>query len=93
MKNAIDYAYAEWNNKAAAFVSYGTVGGIRAAEHLRTIAGELQLAHVRRQLALSLFTDFENLALFKPGARHDAAATKLFEELEPWSAAMKTLRD
>ncbi|WP_042382251.1 NADPH-dependent FMN reductase [Streptacidiphilus melanogenes] len=92
LKNAIDYAYAEWNDKAAAFVSYGTVGGIRAAEHLRSIASAVQLAHVHQQLAFSLFTDFENLSLFKPGAHHDAAATKLFEEIEAWSTAMKTLR-
>src|SRR6478672_5772183 len=30
LKNAIDFIYAEWNNKAAAFVSYGSVGGTRA---------------------------------------------------------------
>jgi NAD(P)H-dependent FMN reductase len=29
LKNAIDYLYAEWNNKAAAFVSYGSLGGAR----------------------------------------------------------------
>ena len=34
LKNAIDYLYAEWNNKAVGFVSYGAVGGARAAEHL-----------------------------------------------------------
>ncbi|MEY9871670.1 NAD(P)H-dependent FMN reductase [Streptacidiphilus sp. MAP12-33] len=92
LKNAIDFAYAEWNDKAAAFVSYGTVGGIRAAEHLRSIASAVQLAHVHQQLAFSLFTDFENLSLFKPGAHHDEAATRLFDELESWSRAMKTLR-
>jgi multimeric flavodoxin WrbA len=40
LKNAIDYLYAKWNNKAVGFVSYGAVGGARAAEHLRLIAGE-----------------------------------------------------
>ena len=35
LKNAIDYIYAEWNNKAAGFVSYGTVGGVRAVEQDR----------------------------------------------------------
>jgi NAD(P)H-dependent FMN reductase len=35
LKNAIDYLYAEWHNKAVGFVSYGSVGGARAAEHLR----------------------------------------------------------
>jgi NAD(P)H-dependent FMN reductase len=27
LKNAIDYLYAEWNNKAVGFVSHGAVGG------------------------------------------------------------------
>ena len=27
LKNALDYLYAEWNNKAAGFVSYGLAGG------------------------------------------------------------------
>ncbi|MEV2214875.1 NADPH-dependent FMN reductase [Streptomyces sp. NPDC050997] len=93
LKNAIDFAYAEWNNKAAAFVSYGTVGGIRAAEHLRTIASAVQLAHTHQQLTFSLFTDFENLSLFKPAEHHDASVTQLFDELEAWSTAMRTLRD
>ncbi|MFJ1744932.1 NADPH-dependent FMN reductase [Streptomyces sp. NPDC088116] len=93
LKNAIDFAYAEWNNKAAAFVSYGSLGGIRAVEHLRAIASEVQLAHIRQQLAFSLLTDFENFSLFKPAEHHDATATKLFDGVEAWSTAMKTLRD
>ena len=47
LKNAIDFLYSEWNNKAVGFVSYGSVGGARAVEHLRLIAGELQMADVR----------------------------------------------
>jgi NAD(P)H-dependent FMN reductase len=43
LKNAIDYLYAEWNNKAVGFVSYGTAGGARAVEHLRLVSGELQM--------------------------------------------------
>ncbi|MDH6108636.1 NAD(P)H-dependent FMN reductase [Kitasatospora sp. MAP12-15] len=92
LKNALDFAYAEWNNKAAAFVSYGVLGGVRAVEHLRSIASALQLAHVNQQLCFSLFSDFEDLAIFKPAEHHDAAVTKLFEQLEAWTAAMKTLR-
>jgi NAD(P)H-dependent FMN reductase len=30
LKNAIDYLYSEWNNKAAGFVGYGGAGGSRA---------------------------------------------------------------
>jgi NAD(P)H-dependent FMN reductase len=44
LKNAIDCLYEEWTNKAAAFVSYGIVGGARAIEHLRGVMSELQVA-------------------------------------------------
>jgi NAD(P)H-dependent FMN reductase len=57
-KTAIDYVYAERNNKATGVVSYGTTGGTRAAEHLRLIAGELQMAAVRTNVGVSLSTDF-----------------------------------
>jgi NAD(P)H-dependent FMN reductase len=93
LKNAIDYLYAEWNNKAAAFVSYGSLGGARAIEHLRAICSELQIAHVRQQLSFSLFTDFENFASFNPAALHDDAANTLFTQLETWSGALKAIRD
>jgi hypothetical protein len=43
-------------------------------EHLRLIAGELQMADVRNQVALLLFTDFENFSVFKP-ARFDRTTT------------------
>lgn len=92
LKNAIDYLYAEWNNKAAAFVSYGSLGGTRAIEHLRAISSELQIAHVRQQLSFSVFTDFENFKTFNPAAQHDAAASVLFDQLESWAGAMKTIR-
>jgi NAD(P)H-dependent FMN reductase len=93
LKNAIDYLYAEWINKAAAFVSYGSVGGARAVEHLRLICSELQIAHVRQQLSFSMFTDFENFSTFRPvAAIHDDAATVMFDQLEAWSAALKPLR-
>jgi NAD(P)H-dependent FMN reductase len=93
LKNAIDYLYAEWNNKAAAFVSYGGVGGARAIEHLRAICSELQIAHVGQQLSFSMFTDFENFSIFRPvAAIHDDAATVMFDQLEAWARALKPLR-
>ena len=74
LKNAIDFLYAEWNNKAMGVVSYGVVGGARAAEHLRLVAGELQMADVRTNVALSLFTEFENFTEFKPSAQQSQSA-------------------
>ncbi len=92
LKNAIDYLYAEWNNKAAAFVSYGTVGGARAIEHLRGIVSELQIADVRQQLSFSIFTDFEGFTTFAPGPQHTDSAQALFQQLESWAGALKPLR-
>lgn len=92
LKNAIDFLYSEWNNKAAGFVSFGSSGGTRAVEHLRLIMGELQVADVRSQVALSLFTDFESFATFKPQALHEKSLKSMLDQLVAWSGAMKTVR-
>jgi NAD(P)H-dependent FMN reductase len=92
LKNAIDFLYAEWNNKAVGFVSYGSVGGARAVEHLRLIAGELQLADVRSQVALSMHTDFENFSVFKPGPHQADALDTTLDQVVAWSEALAPLR-
>jgi NAD(P)H-dependent FMN reductase len=92
LKNAIDFLYREWNNKAAGFVSYGAVGGARAVEHLRLVMGELQVADVRAQVALSLFSDFENYTKFTPAEHHEAQVTAMLDQLVAWSEALKSVR-
>src|SRR4029450_10502310 len=69
LKNAIDYLFREWNNKAAGFVSYGSAGGARAVEQLRLVMAELMVADVRAQVMLSLATDFEKYTTFKPAEK------------------------
>jgi NAD(P)H-dependent FMN reductase len=92
LKNALDYLYAEWNNKAVGFVAYGGVGGARAVEHLRLVCGALQMADVAQQVALSLLTDFENLAIFKPAGHNAAALDRLLDQVVAWSTALAPLR-
>src|SRR4051812_29273185 len=92
LKNAIDYLYAEWNNKAMGVVSYGAVGGARAAEHLRLIAGELQMADVRTNVALSLFADFENFTELAPAPHQVEALQTLLSQVIAWSEALAPLR-
>lgn len=58
LKNAVDYLYAEWHHKPAGIVSYGLAGGVRAAEHLRTVLLEVKTVPVSAQVALSVFDDF-----------------------------------
>ena len=92
LKNAIDYLRTEWNNKAAGIVSYGSVGGARATEHLRGILGELLIADVRVHPALSLFTDFENGSVFKPAQVQADSVNQMLDQVIPWSRALSTLR-
>lgn len=92
LKNAIDFLFAEWNNKAVGFVGYGSAGGARAVEHLRLIAGELMMADVRAQVLLSLATDFRNYSEFTPGAHQAAALTTVLDQVVAWSTALQTLR-
>lgn len=92
LKNAIDYLYSEWNNKAVGFISYGAVGGARAVEHLRLVSIELQMAPVRAQVSLSLITEFENFSVFKPGDYQLPAADALFNQVIAWSSALAPLR-
>jgi NAD(P)H-dependent FMN reductase len=92
LKNAIDYLFAEWNNKAVGFVSYGAMGGARAVEHLRLVAGELQMADVRAQVGLSLFHDFENFSVLKPGEHQVEALNATLDQVLAWSRALAPLR-
>ncbi|CZQ97770.1 nadph-dependent fmn reductase [Trichococcus palustris] len=93
LKNAIDYLYPEWNNKAAGIVSYGSTGGVRAAEALRVILAELQIADVRTHPAMSLFTDFENMSVFTPADIHRDTAHAMLDQVIAWSTVLKPLRE
>ncbi len=93
LKNAIDFLYPEWTNKAAGFVSYGGAGGTRAVEQLRLVMGMLQIADVQAQVPLSLYTDFEHMTEFNPGERQTASLTPMFNQVITWSLAMRAVRD
>ncbi|GAB2538630.1 NADPH-dependent FMN reductase [Gracilibacillus alcaliphilus] len=92
LKNALDSARGEWNNKAAGIVSYGSTGGARAAEHLRGILGELHIADVRDHPTFSIFTDFENFNTFKPAKLHLEVVQSMLDQTVAWSGALKTVR-
>lgn len=98
LKNAIDFLFAEWNDKAAGFVSYGVHSGTRAMEHLRLSMAELKVADVRTKVALSLFTDFEitdptEPGVFAPGEHQEPTLNEMLDEVIAWSAVLEPLRD
>jgi hypothetical protein len=54
--------------------------------------GEIKVAAVRAQVALSLFTDFENFSAFKPGPHQETAVTAMLDDLVAWGGALQTMR-
>jgi hypothetical protein len=63
-----------------------------AVEHLRLIMAEVQVATVRNQGMLSLFTDFENFTTFKPAAMHEQEVNNMLDLHVLWTNALKTGR-
>lgn len=96
LKNALDYAYKEFNRKPIGFVGYGGVGAARAIEHLRLVATELQMVSVRSAVHIGMvefmgvwqqgktFEDFPHLA---------QSATGLLDDIAWWAKALKIARD
>lgn len=97
LKNALDWVYSEWNNKAVGFVSYGSVGGARAVEQLRLNAIELQMAPIRNSVHIPgeqyfpvLFGKAKAADLF---AAMTDQAEALITQLVWWSRAVKVARE
>jgi NAD(P)H-dependent FMN reductase len=93
LKNALDFIYAEWNDKVAGCVAYGNTGGARSVEQLRLVLAELKVATVRSAVALSIFTDFDKENNFTPDERHLKKLTAVFDEVVEWGTALKGVRE
>ena len=96
LKNALDYVFAEWARKPAAYLGYGNTGGARAIEHLRNVCVELSMTptrvgvHLGREPLLAALnenrplSDFEYLAVQARG---------MLDELSWWAVTLKAGRE
>lgn len=96
LKNALDWVYPEWNNKAVAFVSYGSVGGARAVEQLRQNVIELQMAPIRNSVHIPgeqyfqvIFGKMDAKELFASVSKQ---AEDMITQLLWWARALKNAR-
>ena len=95
LKNALDYAYPEWNRKAAAYVGHGSVGAARSIEQLRLIGVELHLASVRTSVHIQ-GADF--MAVWKQGkdirelTYLEQNSKAMLDELHWWASALMAAR-
>ncbi len=92
LKNFLDYLNTEWHHKAAAYVGYGTIGGVRSIEHLVQIMAELRVASVRDHLFIhGLWSAFDEQG--KPKPDHIIGdITKQLTELNWWVKALQAAR-
>ncbi|MFD4421932.1 NADPH-dependent FMN reductase [Agromyces sp. NPDC058484] len=97
LKNALDYVKGEWADKAAGIVSYGSMGGVRAGEHLRQIFGELQVADVRQHVMFSIYTDFEGFMegapVFTPAEQKAGELQTQVDQIVAWADALRSVRE
>lgn len=95
LKNALDYAYAQFVRKPAAFVGYGGVGAARAIEQLRLWCIELQMAATRHGVHLAA-GDFRKAMLeetpLKDFPNLEATAKSMLDDLSWWGHALKNAR-
>ncbi|MEV0097412.1 NAD(P)H-dependent oxidoreductase [Streptomyces sp. NPDC050738] len=93
LKNALDYVYREWNDKAAGIISYGGwAAGARAAEALRLVLAELQVATVRAQPTISTHPSFASGA-FVAQEGLDASVLGMLDQVIAWSGALRAVRE
>lgn len=92
LKNALDSVYYEWNQKTVGFVSYGSVGGARAVEHLRLSAVELQMAPVRAAVHIPGNITFSGQWNEETEAQLKGAADTMLKQVVWWATALKTAR-
>lgn len=95
LKNALDYAYNEWNQKVAAFVGYGGVGGARAIEQLRLHAVELQMSPIRNGVHIMFPVYMDVVQNGKKLSEFDflnESADGMLDQLSWWANALKTAR-
>jgi NAD(P)H-dependent FMN reductase len=104
LKNAIDYLYAEWNDKVAGVVSQGINGGVRAVAHLRQIMADIRIEDVTTQVALYTRSDFDltgfdvadistYAGVCMPSEYHEAGLSAMLDEILTRSHDLRELRN
>lgn len=95
LKNALDYAYFEWNKKPVGFVAYGgSVGGARAVEQLRQVAIELQMAPISESVYIPLiWTAFDEKGNLKDEDNYNKRFNSMVEQLLWWTKVLKEGRE
>jgi NAD(P)H-dependent FMN reductase len=93
LKSALDHAYAEWNRKPVAFVSYGGhAAGYRSVEQLLLVAVELQMVPIREQVGIQApWAAFDAQGELTGGGAEEAV-DRMVDDLLWWARALHQAR-
>lgn len=94
LKQAIDYAYDEWQAKPVGFVAYGSGSdGVYAVEQLRTVFTELHMVSVRDCVRFNLLDGgFDGAGSPVDADRARQAAKIMLDQLAWWGLALRDAR-
>jgi NAD(P)H-dependent FMN reductase len=92
LKNALDYLYAEWNRKPAAFISYGQSLGARAIEQLALVLLELRMVPLTQAVQLREVYSRVRDGHFAADAADAKRLHAVLDDLSWWAAALKNAR-
>ncbi|MFD9423628.1 MULTISPECIES: NADPH-dependent FMN reductase [unclassified Streptomyces] len=91
LKQAVDFAYEEWQAKPVAFVSYGHgSAGLYAVEQLRSVFTELHTVTMRNGVAFDFLT--ERLDDKAEDYGRDRAVGLMLDQLGWWGTALRDAR-
>ncbi|KKB75839.1 NADPH-dependent FMN reductase [Devosia soli] len=91
--NAIQTLLKEWGYKAAGVVSYGGIsGGLRAAQTLRQLLGNVNVHALSQTVPVPMFSQFIGEdGVFRANEAMTAGLNTQLEELHKWAGALKPL--
>lgn len=92
--NAIQCLSQEWKYKAAGVVSYGGVsGGLRAAQVLRGLLGNVGVMAVPQTVSLPMIASLvDDAGAFAGTERMAGSLATMLGEVGKWAGALKTIR-
>ena len=92
--NALQALSVEWSHKVAGVLSYGGVsGGLRSAQELRLLIGNLNMMAIPQTVPVTFVSNFINEdKVFVPNEQVTKGLNGALGELAKWAGALKTLR-
>ncbi len=99
LKNAFDQDYTGWNRKPGGALAYGSMGGVRALEHLRNIMVEVQMVPLRNAVHIGgsdffkVWSGGQNAPIAEIEPVLQPSLNAMLDELAWWTRATKAARE